>query len=225
MYFVYKHTCPNNKVYIGMTFKKPEQRWQLGRGYKNNKHFYRAICKYGWENIKHEILYQDLTKEEAEQKEIELISKYKSNNPSYGYNIEFGGCHNGKTSERTRRLISLHHKKSNLGKHLSQETKDKIRQSHIGMKLSEETKRKLSEYRKGKIPSNKGIKKTKEQKYQDILRQKTRKRIICIDTQIIYESIRYASRELNIPRTSIYDVLEKRNKTTHGLRFEYVKEE
>ena len=33
-YTVYKHICPNNKVYIGITVKKPEVRWNKGLGYK-----------------------------------------------------------------------------------------------------------------------------------------------------------------------------------------------
>ena len=59
-YIVYKHTTPSNKVYIGITFRNPIIRWSSGRGYINNKHFFRAILKYGWDNIKHEILYSDL---------------------------------------------------------------------------------------------------------------------------------------------------------------------
>ena len=37
---VYKHTCPNGKVYIGITCQNPIKRWKGGSGYKNNKHFY-----------------------------------------------------------------------------------------------------------------------------------------------------------------------------------------
>lgn len=33
-YTVYKHTSPSGKVYIGITKKKPEYRWNHGRGYK-----------------------------------------------------------------------------------------------------------------------------------------------------------------------------------------------
>ena len=39
-------------------------------------------------------MYRNLTKEEAEQKEIELISKYKTNDKRYGYNIADGGIRN-----------------------------------------------------------------------------------------------------------------------------------
>ena len=79
-YIVYKHTSPSNKVYIGITSQTPERRWRKdGKGYKTHIYFWNAIKKYGWNNFKHEVLFSGLTKEEAEQKEIELIAYYKSN--------------------------------------------------------------------------------------------------------------------------------------------------
>lgn len=68
-YCVYKHTSPSGKVYIGQTSINPLDRWQNGKGYKKQA-FYNAIKKYGWENIKHEILYDNLTKEEATKKKL-----------------------------------------------------------------------------------------------------------------------------------------------------------
>lgn len=65
-----------------------------------------AISKYGWKNVKHEILYEGLTKEEAENKEIELIAKYKSNDFEHGYNIAKGGNCTGTMSEATKRKIA-----------------------------------------------------------------------------------------------------------------------
>lgn len=91
MYTVYKHTAPNGKVYIGITGRKPEKRWDNGNGYKGNEHFYRAIRKYTWKNFKHDILETGLTKEQACDKEIELIAYYDSTNPDKGYNHSIGG--------------------------------------------------------------------------------------------------------------------------------------
>lgn len=89
---VYKHTNKiNGKCYIGITSKNPNERWGIdGVGYKG-QYFYEAILKYGWENFLHEILYTDLTVEQACDKEIALINYYKSNNPKFGYNQSIGG--------------------------------------------------------------------------------------------------------------------------------------
>ena len=54
-YTVYCHTSPSGKRYVGITCKSLNSRWQNGKGYLYNKHFYSAIQKYGWENFKHEI--------------------------------------------------------------------------------------------------------------------------------------------------------------------------
>lgn len=87
MYFVYKHTCPNSKVYIGITSCTPEVRWQGGYGYKENSKFFRDILKYGWDNIKHEILAEGLTKQQALEMESAQITLHKSILPQYGYNL------------------------------------------------------------------------------------------------------------------------------------------
>ena len=100
-FYVYKHTSPSNKVYIGITIN-PKKRWNKSH-YKYNEHFNNAINKYGWNNFKHEILFSGLTVDEAKQKEIELISYYDSTNPFKGYNISLGG---DTISYTTRKKIS-----------------------------------------------------------------------------------------------------------------------
>ena len=98
MYCVYKHTAPNGKIYIGITGRNPLRRWNNGNGYRNNPHFWNAIKKYGWKNIRHEILLDGLAKEEAERHEILLIKSHDSANPLYGYNKSSGGgCNTGYT--------------------------------------------------------------------------------------------------------------------------------
>ena len=141
-YKVYIHIFPNNKVYIGITLQKPEYRWRKGNRYNN--YMNKAVEKYGWENIKHKILYEHLTKEEAEQKEIELIAQYKSNQKEFGYNIANGGNHNGKHSEETKIKISNANKGKKspcgmLNKHHSKETKEKMSISRTGKVQSKET--------------------------------------------------------------------------------------
>lgn len=92
---IYKHTSPSGKVYIGLTSQEnPNKRWNNGRGYEKQSYFYRAIQKYGWDNIKHEILESGLTEDEVEARERYWIDHYKSDNEKYGYNLTSGGYSN-----------------------------------------------------------------------------------------------------------------------------------
>ena len=102
-YVVYKHTNKiNGKCYIGMTGNSTEKRWANGRGYKNNTHFNRAILKYGWDDgFSHEIIADNLTKDEACNLEIKLIEELDTCNPNQGYNSDLGGtC--GKHSKKSK---------------------------------------------------------------------------------------------------------------------------
>ena len=78
MYLVYVHTCPNGKRYVGMTRQKPNNRWRSGQGYLHCIDFYNAVIEFGWRNITHEIIANDLTKEEAESLERQLIKDFKT---------------------------------------------------------------------------------------------------------------------------------------------------
>ena len=107
IYKVYKLTTPSNKVYIGVTKQSPKCRWRKGTAYKSNSYLYNAILKYGWDNIKKEILFDNLSYEEVSEKEKELIKFYRSNEREFGYNIEGGGLNCKKeTSEETRKKLS-----------------------------------------------------------------------------------------------------------------------
>lgn len=147
-YKVYKHTLPkiisgkeNDMVYIGITCKEnPLDRWGAnGSHYKYNEHFSRAISKYSWQNFEHEILFDGLTKEDAEELEIALIAEYNSTNDKFGYNKAFGGSSVGKHTEKTKKMISGKAKKRfenpennpMYGKHHSEDTKRKISEKQL----------------------------------------------------------------------------------------------
>ena len=71
---VYRHITPNGKSYIGITSRENlNQRWLNGNGYSINTPFGKAIEKYGWESIKHEILDTNLEEDEAKRLEKEYI--------------------------------------------------------------------------------------------------------------------------------------------------------
>ena len=87
-YCVYCHTFPNGKRYIGIT-NNAENRWRNGNGYKHQKKIWNAIVKYGWDNIRHEILIDGITKEKAQELEKKLIAEFDS--IKNGYNVSSGG--------------------------------------------------------------------------------------------------------------------------------------
>lgn len=91
MYTVYMHICPNKKKYIGITMQDVKRRWANGKGYKHQQHFYNAILKYGWDNIEHIVVAENLTRKEAGNLEQELIARHKTYNRVYGYNTSLGG--------------------------------------------------------------------------------------------------------------------------------------
>lgn len=151
-YIVYKHTAPNGKTYVGITKNNPEKRWgKNGCGYRGLTHFAQAIQKYGWENFSHEILFIGLSKEEACDKEIILISHYKAFNLSY--NMTDGGDGVIGLDEETRKKMGhdQHGDKNTFYNHKhTEETKKIIGEKSKGRSVSEETRKKLSDKLKGK---------------------------------------------------------------------------
>ena len=89
---VYCYTGKNGKKYIGITSRSVEQRAQTnGISYvkEDNSKFGRAIEKYGFDFFTVEILEENLTLDEAQEKEkyyIDLYDTYYN-----GYNNTFGG--------------------------------------------------------------------------------------------------------------------------------------
>lgn len=139
-YIVYMHRNKiNGKIYIGTTKQSFEKRCgKNGTQYKSQP-FYEAIQKYGWDNFEHLILYENLSRKEAEQKEIELISYYKSNYDEYGYNTKKGGF--------GKKIISGN---VSINVRMPIEMKEELRKeaSKIGLSLATYIRYKLSEFLK-----------------------------------------------------------------------------
>lgn len=86
-YYLYMHIFPNDKRYIGITKQLPKERWKNGSGYSGQTYMYNAIKKYGWENIQHIILKENLSQQEALEQEEYYITYYKTLYNENGYNI------------------------------------------------------------------------------------------------------------------------------------------
>lgn len=86
---VYKYSnVVNGKTYIGITCHE-EKRIIQHQMARDTCAFHSAVRKYGYDKFKYEVLDRDLTRFEAEQKEISYIKKY--NSYKNGYNSTLGG--------------------------------------------------------------------------------------------------------------------------------------
>jgi group I intron endonuclease len=146
-------STPSGKVYIGQTCKNPNIRWLNGSGYKWCTRFRNSILKYGWDNIKHEILFENLNKISADCIEIDLIYYYKKLGISLNITNGGEGALGRIPSEETRRKMSI----AATGRHLSEEAKKKVSLNNgrgmLGKHPSKETLKKMSDSHKGKKPS------------------------------------------------------------------------
>lgn len=249
-YFVYKHTAPNGKVYIGITRQNPEKRWSKGLGYNRYGIFHNAIKKYGWENIKHEILFFGLTKEEAKKKEIELIAQYKSTEREYGYNMSPGGDIPSQTPEANKkRSQTMKTKwketvyKENATAHMrgakrSEQACENIRAAQKKRFENEEERKKISIIQTGKKRSDEAKRKTSEslkifysnpenaKRIADHQREPNRRthgrKVRCVETGKIYEVITDAAKEYGIDRRGISAVCRHKRKKVAGYTWEYV---
>ena len=197
MYKVYMHRLKkDNRVYIGITKQNLKKRWQRGLGYVHSTNFYNAILKYGWDNFDHIVLFKDLSKEEAEQKEMELIKLYKSNNEKYGFNMTNGGFHPNMTEEQKR----------------------KISNTEKGKKISQETKEKLSKNIRKYYEIN-GTTENMKNHYKKII-----KPVICVETGIVYYGVKDLKKNGFSPK-NINSVCRNKIKTSGGYHWEYYYEE
>lgn len=193
-YDVYKITNKiNNKVYIGITSKGLSARWK--EHLYNAEHgcpfkLYNALRKYGKENFSIELIDFCNSWEELEEKEKYYISEYKSLQDEFGYNMTEGGD-------------------GTIGRYVTMETRDKIRQKALGREVSEETREKLSEA--GKIRTEGRIAywesgKIGDNRHKPIL-QYTKEGNFVRE----FEGVNIAAKELGMSATTIITALKHQN--------------
>ena len=203
MYTVYMHKFPNGKVYVGITKNSIYKRWANGQGYRHNKRMTNAIKRYGWENVSHIIIDENLSKEEACKLEIEKIKEFDSTNEENGYNYSTGGESGSSGVKQSEETIRKRIQNTNggvnpfLGKKHTEETRKKMSAACKGRKRSEEDKIKISK-------KLKGVKKSEETKLRmKKAQEKNRKKVICLTTGIIYDSISDAAKAIGASNTNI----------------------
>ena len=214
-YTIYIHKNKiNGKVYIGQTSQNPKKRWNNGKGYKDSHKFYNAILKYGWDNFEHIILYTNLTLEEANQKEQELIEQYKSYEDKFGYNITKGG-RNFAHSEETKKKIGISNSIALKGNKWSESQKKLMSEMFTGegnpfygKHHSEKTKQLISEHRKGKCAGENhpmyGKHHTEDalQKMSNNRKSKGGKKVVCLNTGEVFNTMMDAARWCGLSNSS-----------------------
>lgn len=163
MYYIYCHTFPNGKRYVGITSTSLKRRWGEGKNYGTCPLMSRAIQKYGWENIIHDVIDMAESKEEAEIKERHYIAEFRTRDPEFGYNILPGGdvATNPLTPEMRYKLG-----KGQRGKPRTESEKQKISagvkavfsrpesNGHSGMHHTESARDKMSESQRKRWSNN-----------------------------------------------------------------------
>lgn len=222
---LYRHTSPSGKVYIGITSQNPYYRWNTGRGYFNSKKsiFKSTILKYGWDNIKHEILFTNLEEDRAKRLEIELIRHYK------GLGISLN-CTDG--GEGTKGVVpwnkgkKLPYNQTNKlkGKPLSEEHKKHLRKPHggnskwrLGTKLPQSQIENLRKCNTGRVKSPEEKSKISlHSPYSKIVLQYKDNVFICK-----YKSGAEAARTLGVDHSSILRCCRGKQKTCKGFTFKF----
>lgn len=237
IYQVYIHTNKENgKVYIGITSSNISKRaGSNGINYKKNTLFYRAIQKYGWDNFTHETLFTELTINEAAKIEQNLIAKYQSNNPLFGYNISSGGesgnsgCSMSEEMRKKRSAIYSGEGNPCYGKFGSEHpvygrrhTEDeirKIREWNIDKHVSDSTRAKLSKSRK-EAGAWKG---EKNPNYGNRLgKAKQARRVKCLETGEEYDCIKSAALSKGVFANGISYCCRGTQNTAGGYHWSYI---
>jgi hypothetical protein len=215
MAIVYRHIRldKNEPFYIGIGSGLRRAFIKGGR----SKYWNSIVSKTDYEV---QILFDDLTWEEACEKEIELIALYGRKDLGLGtlVNMTDGGQYHLNLSEESR----IKMRNSHLGKKQSEETKEKKNRLLRGRVKSEETRLNMSIAQKGRI-GKKHSEETKEKisisQYKPVLK-------LSLDGVILEEYIsKKQAEEMN--KIKLNAVLSKKNiesgrrKTAGGYKWKY----
>lgn len=203
-YTVCMRITPSGKRHIGITCRKPEHRWNNGKGHEASKRFYSAVNKYGRDNIKRAIVLGGVSKERAREVEENPISKFDTTNSEKGCNHSAGGeC-------------------GSAGIAFAEERGRKVGEAHKGMEHTAEARKKTSGAHTGLQAWDKGRHRTPAEKEATAAAQRTHKETMRVETGATCLSTRDAERKTGTNRSSICGCSRKRKncKTAGGYHWE-----
>lgn len=198
----------NGKMYIGVTKKPLSHRFLNGEGYRHNKEFYADIQKIGWDKIDQQLFASNLTEEEAFNMERLLISELRKQDENLLYNKDGGGKY-GKHCNETKQII----RDANVGRIISEETKAKIREARAKQVILHESIMKTAEKNRGRKMSPEFCKR---------LGERSSKKVLCFETNTVYDSATKAAKDLNVSLSGISQVCSNKIPHTKRLHFKYI---
>jgi group I intron endonuclease len=196
---IYKIINPKGKIYIGQSIDierrfKEYKKLQCKQSIK----LFNSLKKYGWESHIFEILEKCLL-EQLNNKEESYILLFNSH--VQGLNIKLASKPSWTGKKRPEHSKFLKENGSGLSYKRTQEHKDNLRKKLSGKKLSKNICEKISQNKIGK---------------------KTKK-IICLETQQVFNSIKECSEYLNISKGCICSFVKGKYPylTLKGYTFKY----
>lgn len=212
----------NGKKYVGITSKRPNDRWKNGYGYSRKFYFGRAIHKYGWGNFTHYILAYNLTEQVAKQMEKDFIFEWNLKNRLFGYNGTDGGdgaCGYHPTPERLQEMSEKMRgaNNPNYGKKRSAEFCIAVSKGKKGVKFSKEHIEHLRISHLGKKPSDEQRRKIKESSPLKV-------RVICLETGMIFDSISDVSIYYGVDARHVSECCLGTRKTWNSLHWKRYKD-
>lgn len=202
---IYKVTnTKNNLIYIGQTTRELETRMKEHLR-KRKTYFDSCYCKKHLKDFVVEIIDTAESIDELNKKEIFYIKKYNSMIPN-GYNA----CEGGENS---------------IGYHHTKESRDKMSNARKGKNTGEENpffnKHHSKEQREKWSAERKGLAHLTDEQKQKLKESHHKVKVLNIDTNEMFDSIKDASEKYNIIATNITRVCKGKIKTTGGFHWKY----
>ena len=248
-YSVYAHVFQNGKAYVGITKADVRKRWKNGKGYGDSQPLMKnALNTYGWDNIKHIVLYEGISKDEACNIEKHLITDLRLYDNDFGYNVTLGGETNELTEQakrkRSAKITALwqdddYRKKAIAGmanKKRSDASRANISKAQKKRFEDAEQRKYISDRQKGKLRSEKAKRKTSDSlrlfyaneenkkrhsREMALRNQCHNKRVVCIETGKTYKSIKDAADDMKLTHQNLSACLKGKRKTFGGYHWKF----
>ena len=208
-YCIYYHKSPKGQYYIGQTCQDVEKRWRDGCAYYSNKFNKEVIDRNGgWEAFEHGILEEHLSSTEADKREAYYISLYNSVDNGFNtYNQNYNGYHFADlwADKDIRNEIIVKLKEQRNTAEYKQQQSQNMKNIWEREEYREKQKKTWTEGRREKV-SEKSKKRWEDDEYREKIsnavserqkenwknpdyRLKKCKRVRCVETGQVFESL------------------------------------